>query len=445
MLQWTAPGDLPSNGTVAQYELRYATFAVSGSTAAWWAGATTYGLMGAYTPSAPGVSEFFMVDNLPAGSTYYFALRSRDVAGNWSDLDSGAVSGPQASATPLGVRPAPVAGLLSITHPDTSVDLNWNPVLLNEDGTAAVDIVDYVVRRSNSLTGPFSTVVPDGAGANSFFVGLSSAPATDDFILVSAVDAAGNESDPSLSNILHVTPQGIIGQLALAQDGTLSRSYVPASQMGELRTADGDLLIRVSRNADPSVNRDPRALSTYDVSFISPAQVVDKNFTLSRPAMNVVLQSTTPVTAGSAGVLWWNGNAWIKVGDVTVDEISDTVSFYTANPGRYQLRSFQTASQLTLDKASVFPRIFSPNGDGVNDRVLFVVDNPNGASVDGKIYDVDGAEVSDLRPAGAGAPTADTLAWNGRDRNGDLVAAGVYIYRVKGEGKTISGTVVVAK
>ena len=54
-------------------------------------------------------------------------------------------------------------------------------------------------------------------------------------------------------------------------------------------------------------------------------------------------------------------------------------------------------------------------------------------------------EVADLRPAGAGAPTPDTLCWNGRDRNGTTARAGVYIYVIKGEGKSMTGTVVVAK
>jgi hypothetical protein len=193
------------------------------------------------------------------------------------------------------------------------------------------------------------------------------------------------------------------------------------------------------------MNRDPRGLATFDVNFISPVQDVDKNFTLSRPAMNVVLQSTSPLKDGKVGVMWWNGTAWVKVGQASVDEMTDTVSFYTSRPGTYQIRSFLSATELTLDKASVFPRIFTPNGDGINDEVLFAIDNPKASSIEGKIYDVGGNEVADLKPAGAGAPTPDTLSWNGRDRNGTLARSGVYIYLIKGEGKSITGTVVVAK
>jgi gliding motility-associated-like protein len=203
--------------------------------------------------------------------------------------------------------------------------------------------------------------------------------------------------------------------------------------------------MRVARDTDPNLNKDPRTLATYDVGFISPAQVVDKNLTLSRPAMNVVLQYNAPAPGATVGVLWWNGSAWIKVGQAQIDTVLNTASFYTALPGTYQVRAFQAATELTLDKANVFPRIFTPNGDGINDEVLFVIENPRQSSIDGKIYDVAGNLVAELKPAGAGAPTPDTLSWNGRDRNGSVVRAGAYIYRVKGEGKNMTGTVVVAK
>jgi hypothetical protein len=148
-------------------------------------------------------------------------------------------------------------------------------------------------------------------------------------------------------------------------------------------------------------------------------------------------------------VLWWNGTVWVKVGQANVTESGVgnrlTVSFNTAMPGVYQIRQFDIATELTLDKASVFPKIFSPNGDGINDVIYFMVENPKQSSVSGKIVDMSGAEVGILRPAGAGAPTADTLTWDGKDNSGQLVPSGVYIYKITGEGKTITGTLVVAR
>lgn len=107
-------------------------------------------------------------------------------------------------------------------------------------------------------------------------------------------------------------------------------------------------------------------------------------------------------------------------------------------------RNYQAAG-LSLNKTGVFPRIFSPNGDGLNDIVFFVLDNPRLSRVQGKIFTLKGEEVSDLKPTKSGIPTSDTLIWDGKDQDGSNVPAGVYIYQIKGEEKVINGTVVVAR
>jgi hypothetical protein len=102
----------------------------------------------------------------------------------------------------------------------------------------------------------------------------------------------------------------------------------------------------------------------------------------------------------------------------------------------------------SLPRANVYPRLFSPNGDGINDVVYFDVVNPSLATVEGRVYDASGSEVGDLKPVPLAAVpplTADALMWDGKDRNGNTVPAGVYIYRISGGGQKISGTVVVAK
>ena len=447
VLTWTAPADQPGNTTVAQYAVKYATYSALsvGSTTTWWNNAIP--ATSTPTPSAPGTPETpMLVNGLAGGATYYFAIKSEDASGNWSPLDKGTLSGPQASAYPYFVRPAPVAGLLAITNPDTSFNINWDPVTLNANGTPAGSL-GYVVRQSGSFTGTFNVVAASGPAVSGFSFGELSSPTTTQYLQIVARDAIGNESDPAASNILEVTPQGIIGQMAVSADPATpySRVYVPATLMGEMKTSGGDVLLKIAPDADPAVNHDPRTLATYDVSMVSPVQVVDKNFTFSRPAMNVVLQYRAPPSGAEVGVLWWSGTSWIKVGTAVVDPILNTASFQTAIPGIYQVRTFEAATSLTLDKNSVFPRIFTPNGDGINDVVYFVIENPNHSAVDGKIYDVAGGEVADIRMAGAGAPTSDTMVWDGRDRSGRTVHAGIYIYRISGEGKKMTGTVVVAK
>ena len=107
-----------------------------------------------------------------------------------------------------------------------------------------------------------------------------------------------------------------------------------------------------------------------------------------------------------------------------------------------------TCSAFELPKEAVYPRIFTPNGDGINDVVYFNVVNLSLDGLEGKIFDKMGSPVADLRPAPPLATPSlqpDALMWDGRDRNGNTVRAGVYIYQVRSANKTVTGTVVVAK
>jgi hypothetical protein len=99
-----------------------------------------------------------------------------------------------------------------------------------------------------------------------------------------------------------------------------------------------------------------------------------------------------------------------------------------------------TLGSLTLTR--VAPRIFSPNGDGANDKARFEFDNPELLPVTGEVYDLSGARVADLK---GGTNPETVLLWDGKDVDGRVVAGGIYIYQIEFEGKTATGTVVVAR
>jgi chitodextrinase len=82
-LRWTAPGDDGSVGTAAQYDVRYATGAI---TAGNWGSATQAANEPA--PKVAGSAETFTITNLAANTTYYFAVKAADEATNWSNLSN---------------------------------------------------------------------------------------------------------------------------------------------------------------------------------------------------------------------------------------------------------------------------------------------------------------------------------------------------------------------
>ena len=91
---------------------------------------------------------------------------------------------------------------------------------------------------------------------------------------------------------------------------------------------------------------------------------------------------------------------------------------------------------------SVYPRLFSPNGDGVNDVVVFQLNNPNNLAVGGSVYDLNATKVADLQD---GPVPGLSLKWSGTESHGSVVPGGTYIYQISVGSDRVNGTVVVVK
>jgi hypothetical protein len=91
---------------------------------------------------------------------------------------------------------------------------------------------------------------------------------------------------------------------------------------------------------------------------------------------------------------------------------------------------------------NVQPRVMTPNGDQRNDVVFFKFDSTLvGFPIEGSILDISGAKV-----AGLELNLNDTaLSWDGREENGQVAPAGVYIYSIKMGHDQATGTIVVAR
>ncbi len=82
-LTWTAPGDDGNVGQAASYDIRYSTTPITDVN---FASATP--AAGAPTPSMAGTTESFDITGLQPATTYFFALKTSDAAGNVSALSN---------------------------------------------------------------------------------------------------------------------------------------------------------------------------------------------------------------------------------------------------------------------------------------------------------------------------------------------------------------------
>jgi Leucine-rich repeat (LRR) protein len=83
ILAWTATGDDADQGTATTYDIRYAKSAITDDN---WGSATQ--VTGEPSPKAAGSAETFEVRGLEEDSTYYFALETRDEAGNCPNVST---------------------------------------------------------------------------------------------------------------------------------------------------------------------------------------------------------------------------------------------------------------------------------------------------------------------------------------------------------------------
>lgn len=92
-------------------------------------------------------------------------------------------------------------------------------------------------------------------------------------------------------------------------------------------------------------------------------------------------------------------------------------------------------------------RVITPNGDNRNDVAIFCFGNPSDSDVEGRIYSLRGAEVARLSRAATVAGCAggglnlQSMTWDPRGG----VTSGVYVYQVRSEALTFTGTLLVVR
>ena len=137
-LTWTAPGDDDNVGTASQYDIRYSTLVINDGN---WGSASQ--AINEPDPQNAGVAEFFVVENLSPGTTYYFAIKAADEVPNWSVISNIA----SATTDPEQEAPSDIADLHITNINSTSASLAWTAP--GDDGSVGT-AAEYDIRMSTS-------------------------------------------------------------------------------------------------------------------------------------------------------------------------------------------------------------------------------------------------------------------------------------------------------
>ena len=195
-LEWTAPGADGDTGQAAAYELVRLSERINTIT---WSDATP--ISGLPSPAVAGAAESFTVTGLDGATSYVFAVRATDGAGN-----TGAISNNASATTDDDVPPSGVTDLLAET--DSSADgallLSWTAP--GDNGLVGqVDAYDVRLSRTPITASNFDAAQPfpgpspvsPGDPQSLSLTGLL--PETLYYAAMKAIDDMGNTS--ALSNI----------------------------------------------------------------------------------------------------------------------------------------------------------------------------------------------------------------------------------------------------
>ncbi len=345
------------------------------------------------------------------------------------------------------IAPREPSGLRGTLSPDrNSITLNWHAVTQNADGTPCTDLTGYNIYRTDNIHLDIWTLVNGSLVTNLFWTD-NSVNGQIFYYRVKAEDSANNESTNATMIIDSSTNTNII---ALATD-FYTKILTPQTNNSPLylesNNFNDDLVLTITQPQisinDGSICSFLFAANTYTdnqrINCIFP--YLEAEIILRYPTSNGFISGTN-IFVDQADekliVSWYNGVEWINLGG-DVDMGNQTIGIKSKYLGHYKIIQTVKFSKFTLTK--VYPRIFSPNGDGINDVTNFVFENPDNEAVTGKIYDLDGSYVADMLPG----EIPNSLCWDGRFKNGRKARSGVYVYQLKVNGKVTNGTVVVAR
>lgn len=276
-LTWTAPADNGTDftsGSATMYDARYTTTGIIDSDPKF---ISATQCTGEPTPGVPGSTESFVVNGLNSGTTYWFALKTRDEVPNWSPLSnspSGTTTGSVSDTTP----PAQTTDLAATTPTTSSITLTWTAPADNGTDPSSGNAFAYDVRYStsdiindaefNAATQAIGEPTPSGPGSTESFIVAGLSSGTKYYFALKTRDEVPNWS--LLSNSANNTTTGTPTDTTPPAGVTdLAAGSPTANSITLTWTASAD------NGTDPSSGN----AALYDIRYLSgTTQITDANW-----------------------------------------------------------------------------------------------------------------------------------------------------------------------
>lgn len=382
---------------------------------------------------------------LANGTPYFYRLSSFRV-GAESVLSSTVSATPADSIAPQGVP------TLTGSFTDAVYVLRWPANPFNADGAALQDLAAYRIYRTADFDQTPVLLGTVGAGSERVFTDTQGSAAAPSLYFVRAVDTSGNESidspwtqspdpvaqlsgGPVVEYTFFVSPDRkaflTLRSDVWSNDGiVITWRHFPEEENGRV-AASYEVIPLASNGA-----RAPAAFKFPNRTRLTFRYTPPPASPVAAPA----LAPNTVFKPQDLAMFHFNGVEFVKLGG-TVDTAANTIAISSRLVGKYIVKQTLRATAFVVLQTA--PRkIFTPNGDGVNDQFHIYFENPNDTVLSfAKVFDLAGAEVADLQLG----LTGNSLSWDGRIRGGDAARGGIYVYQIHAEGRTWNGTVVVAK
>lgn len=283
-LRWNAPGDDGVVGYAHVYDFRYSTVPIDETI---FAAATS--VSGEPSPGLPTEPQTMTVNGLAPATTWYFAFRTADEAGNWSGL-SNVVSGTTDPVTETDVSPPAAIVNLQVTGAWAgSVTLQWTaPGDDGATGTAASYDIRYSLQpitTSNygSATAAIGEPIPATAGTVQSMTVPGLAGQVPYYFAMKTADEVPNWS--GLSNVVTGTPPtGPPG----------SSDTIPPAAITDLRVTGRQYSTLTLAWTAPGDDGTAGQATAYEMRY-SRSPIDDLNWAAATPANGLA----APATPGS--------------------------------------------------------------------------------------------------------------------------------------------------